>query len=207
MSLINDALKRAKQVQQQAPPRPRAGPEPRPVAGTPALPGTPRWIRLGLPAAAGLLACLLIWNGIRTHGPVPVAAAGTRPTTPALSSPPPKLDPPAPAPTPAEPAAPAGESGLVPSTNAPAAGIADAPAPGQATNSPAASVSAPEPPPAGPASLRLQAIVFHPTRPSAIISGKTLFVGDTLGEMHLVAITRGTATLVGGGQTNLLTLR
>ena len=40
-----------------------------------------------------------------------------------------------------------------------------------------------------------------------MINGKTLFVGDMLGEMQLVAIGRQSATLVGAGQTNLLTLR
>ena len=40
-----------------------------------------------------------------------------------------------------------------------------------------------------------------------MINGKTLFVGDRLGDMELVAVGRGSATLVGGGQTNLLTLR
>jgi hypothetical protein len=59
----------------------------------------------------------------------------------------------------------------------------------------------------GPPAIRLQAIVFDPARPSAMINGKTLFVGDMLGEMQLVAIGRQSATLVGAGQTNLLTLR
>jgi hypothetical protein len=61
--------------------------------------------------------------------------------------------------------------------------------------------------PSGPPPIRLQAIVFHPTRPSAMINGRTLFVGDMVGDMRLVAIGRESATLVGAGQTNLLTLR
>jgi hypothetical protein len=61
--------------------------------------------------------------------------------------------------------------------------------------------------PSGPRPIRLQGIVYDPTRPSAMINGKTLFVGDRLGAMQVVAIDRNSATLVGGGQTNLLTLR
>jgi hypothetical protein len=71
---------------------------------------------------------------------------------------------------------------------------------------PPAAAAAPETPVPGPAPLKLQAIVFHPTRPWAMISGKTLFVGDRLGEMELVAVGRESATLVGAGQTNVLNL-
>jgi hypothetical protein len=84
-----------------------------------------------------------------------------------------------------------------------------------ATNTPAA--DAPEsdaaktaalapPPPSKPAPLRLQAIVYNPRRPSAMISGKTLFVGDKLGDLRVVAIDKESATLTGGGQTNILSL-
>jgi hypothetical protein len=62
------------------------------------------------------------------------------------------------------------------------------------------------PPPPKPAPLRLQAIVFNPRRPSAMISGKTLFVGDKLGALRVVAIDKDSATLVGVGQTNVLSL-
>ncbi len=39
-----------------------------------------------------------------------------------------------------------------------------------------------------------------------MISGKTLFIGDKLGELRLVAIDPQSATLIGSGQTNVLTL-
>jgi hypothetical protein len=48
--------------------------------------------------------------------------------------------------------------------------------------------------------------MFHPTRPSAMISGRLLFVGDKAGEFRVTAISQDSATLVGGGQTNLLKL-
>jgi hypothetical protein len=54
--------------------------------------------------------------------------------------------------------------------------------------------------------LKLQAIVFVPTRSSAMINGKTLFVGDKLNELQVVEIKRESVTLVGGGQTNVLGL-
>jgi hypothetical protein len=55
-------------------------------------------------------------------------------------------------------------------------------------------------------SAKLQAIVFDPKRPSAIISGKSVFIGDKIGDLRVLAITQESVTLVGGGQTNLLVL-
>jgi hypothetical protein len=51
---------------------------------------------------------------------------------------------------------------------------------------------------------RLQGIFFHATRPSAIMNGKSVFVGDKVGEFRVTAITRDSATVVGAGQTNIL---
>jgi hypothetical protein len=60
--------------------------------------------------------------------------------------------------------------------------------------------------PPKPAPLRLQAIIFNPSRPSALISGKTLFIGEKLGALRVVAIDQESATLVGPGLTNVLSL-
>ena len=73
-------------------------------------------------------------------------------------------------------------------------GLASTPAPSEA--------SLPPKPPLP----KLQAIVFSPARPSIMISGKTLFIGDKLNEFRVTAIDRESATLVGAGQTNVLTL-
>jgi hypothetical protein len=54
---------------------------------------------------------------------------------------------------------------------------------------------------AGP---KLQGIVFNPASPSATISGKTVFVGEKVGEWRVIAIGRESATLVGNGETNVL---
>jgi len=59
--------------------------------------------------------------------------------------------------------------------------------------------------PQKPAPLKLQGIVFS-ARPSAVINGKTLFVGDRVREFRVVAITQDTAILVGAGRTNILSL-
>jgi hypothetical protein len=48
--------------------------------------------------------------------------------------------------------------------------------------------------------------VFNPKRPSAQINGKTLFIGDKLGDSRVVAIGQESATLVGAGKTNVLIL-
>jgi hypothetical protein len=65
---------------------------------------------------------------------------------------------------------------------------------------------APETPPQGPPPLRLQAIIYRPTRASAMINGRTLFVGDEFGNLRVVAIGQTSVTLAGGGQTNVLKL-
>jgi hypothetical protein len=59
--------------------------------------------------------------------------------------------------------------------------------------------------PAKPA-LKLQAILFNPTRPSVMISGKTLFVGDRVGEYQVSEIHRDSAKLTGSEPTNVLIL-
>jgi hypothetical protein len=54
--------------------------------------------------------------------------------------------------------------------------------------------------------LVLQGVVYNPKRPSAVISGKSLFIGDRIRDFRVVAITVETATLVSARQTNVLTL-
>jgi len=61
-------------------------------------------------------------------------------------------------------------------------------------------------PPPKPAPPRLQGILYSRTRPCAMISGKTLYVGDMLEGMRVAAINHEGVTLVGAGQTNVLSL-
>jgi hypothetical protein len=75
-------------------------------------------------------------------------------------------------------------------------------------------VVAPSPPPAviGPAAIntstpvptRIQGIAYDPVHPWAIISGKTVYVGDSVDGMRVLAIAKNSVTLAGDGQTNKL---
>ncbi len=220
MSLINDALKRAKEAQQEVP------------LCTPNLPLRPvepgqqharHNLGLLLPVAlavVALLALFLVWQLAQTR-PTKVAMQAVARTTPALS--PPAALPTAPplvrteAALPAK-ATPPDSSARQASASPPMAAAAGAPAanpPVVASNTPvadaqesvatnAAAVSAIAPP--KPAPLRLQGIVFNPQRPSAMISGRTVFIGDKVGGLRVVAIDQDSTTLVGAGQTNILSL-
>jgi hypothetical protein len=57
-----------------------------------------------------------------------------------------------------------------------------------------------------PKPVRVQGIVYDPVHPWAIISGKTVYVGDLVDGMRVMAISREAITLVGNGQTNKLTV-
>jgi len=84
---------------------------------------------------------------------------------------------------------------------APAVETPPVPAPRLATaQAGAATQTAPAPQPA-----RIQGIVYDPVRPYAIISGKTVFVGDPVDGQRVTAISRDAITLAGaGGQTTQL---
>jgi len=81
------------------------------------------------------------------------------------------------------------------------------------TNAPAASepaINAPavaEPPKPLPPVFRLQSIFFRAKNPSAVINGKTLFLGGRVGDARIVAIDQESATIVtSAGKTNVLLL-
>jgi len=212
MSLINDALKRARQAQQQVPPPLSPGLQFRPVEP---VQQPKRGAGLILPvalAAGALLVFFLVWHWLQNIGPTPEAQAKSQPALAPSRAPTgqnvssaardvhalaiaPHIAP-APAPVMGTPKAAA--------TTAPASLPApvDIAQPITTTNPPAViEAAAPKPAP-----LRLQGIVFQPAHPSAMISGKTLFIGDKLGELRVAAIGPQSATLIGSGQTNVLTL-
>lgn len=60
--------------------------------------------------------------------------------------------------------------------------------------------------PPKPALLKLQGITYNPRHPSAVINGKTLFIGERLGEFRVKAIGPDSATLVSGGHATVLVL-
>jgi hypothetical protein len=59
---------------------------------------------------------------------------------------------------------------------------------------------------AKPLPLKLQGIAYNPSRPCVVINGQTLFVGERLGDYEVIAITPRSATVAGGGATNVLAL-
>jgi hypothetical protein len=216
MSLINDALKRAKQAQQQAATPTSPEPHLRPVEPVAhAKHGVEFLVPTALTLVA-LLVLLLVWRWAHQRGPVegvraksgapseqtsvaPVASAVELSKSP-LQANGNSVVPPASTAANELPANPR----LVQS---PPAGEAIPPA--QVSNSELAATqivaaAAPEPP--KPAPLKLQGIVFSPTRPSAVINGKSLFLGDRVREFKLIAIRRESVTLASPGQTNVLSL-
>jgi hypothetical protein len=55
-----------------------------------------------------------------------------------------------------------------------------------------------------PAQMQVQGIVNDPAHPWAIISGRTVYIGDDVNGMRVTAISRNSITLTGNGQTNRL---
>ena len=53
---------------------------------------------------------------------------------------------------------------------------------------------------------KLQGILFAATRPCAIVSGKTVFVGDQINEFRVAAISKDSVTLQSETATNVLSL-
>ena len=170
MSLINDALKRAREMQQKNPP---SGAPPLPPVESPARRGTV-WI---LAAAAILFlaaACLFIGSSLFGHKASPAETAkvpevSTLPSAPVLT---------AAAPVSVVATAPVSIPPPVatPATNA-------LPPPATHTNPAAAGTAAQLP--------KVQGIIFNAARPVAIVNGKAVNVGDRVGEFQVKQILKG----------------
>ena len=63
-----------------------------------------------------------------------------------------------------------------------------------------------DPTPPKPAMPKLQGIFYRPARPSAVISGKNVFIGSRVGEFEVLAITQENVTIGSATQTNVLSL-
>ncbi len=234
MSLINEALKRAKQVQVRQAPVPAAEPVLEPVVNpAPA----PKDLSRLLPIGAGIvlvLACwfLLLWW--RSSGPAPtpvdaaaangvaeVMAAAARlansvsnrppgrsdaPVHPASfnSTPSPALSSSVSAPAPVQAAA-----APTPPAAVFAAASTDAPRSSEAavSHAPSASLPVVAAPAEPPSTHKLQAIFYRTTRASAQINGQTVFVGDDIDGATLLSIERQLVRLRVNGRTNVLRLR
>ena len=189
MSLINDALKRAKQAQQpHSPDAPQLRVQFRPVEPSQQVKRSNTGIWIAVVIIAGLICGFVIRQVARNGSPAPKEAKA-REIVPAKPLPQ-QSTPPAPAPVATSPSVTA-----KPVPQQPAA---------QETSAPATVVTQEEP--ISKPAPKLQAVVYDPKRPSAIISGKSVFKGDKVGEFSVVGITQESVTLVGSGQTNVLVL-
>jgi len=181
MSLINDALQRAQQAQQTNPSTSSS------LQFRPVTPGTERKKGPGLMvwamiAAILLLSGVLISRQFLSARPTPgsermVASAKT--VSPASAAPA----------TPIQSARTLAAPAVVPLV----------------TNTPVAVAETPAPAPK-PSVPRLQAIIYSSTRPSAIINGRTLYVGSRIGAFRVGAIQPNSATLISDTETNVLSL-
>ncbi len=211
MSLINDALKRAKQAQQQAAPSDSPGPHLRPVEPIPYVRHSVEFLVPATLAVMALLCLFFVWRWANQRGSMnkeerakvrALTAPAPVPQTVSLPDPP-KV---APSTNVHEDLSlasnPSSEAPAIPRQAQPTA-VSEAvqadTAATQAVNSAVQEV--PKLPP-----LKLQGIVFSPTRPSAVINGKPLFKGDRIRDFKVVAIGKDSVTLVSPGQTNVLNL-
>jgi hypothetical protein len=162
MSLINDALKRARENQRNDPP---SGARPLPPVESPARGGA-GWI---LAAAAILfLAAACFFFGPALFG----------------SKAPPSVT----AKTPAIPAPPPAEAALAP---APPVEVATAPVPAPATNTVPPPATTTNPPPTAVVAEpwpKVQGIIFNAAHPLAIVNGQTVSVGDRAGDFQVKQI-------------------
>lgn len=164
MSLINDALKRAREKQPQSPP---TGAAPLPPVEPPARGGN-GWI-LALAAVLFLAAAGLF---------IGVAIFKTK-TPPLLAAKAPEV-----------PVAPVVQPVVAQPVSVPAP-VKSNPAPAAASNV-VPPVSAPAPPPVVAEQLpKVQGVIFNAARPVAIVNGKEVNVGDAVGAFHVKQILNG----------------
>lgn len=211
MSLINDALRRAKQAHQETPPP--APPDPHFRTVDPPTQATRHSVGLLMPAllaAVALLGLLLFWelshkNGIPagdSNGPINVAAK-----TPAAADQP---NPNAPA---AADTSGNGNNAMISKSALETNAETRTASPNLASTNSAVSdqgdtnhAAATEPAVAAVPPLKLQGITYNPSRPSAMISGRVIFLGDRVREYRVMAIGRNEVVLAEGGRTNVLSL-
>jgi hypothetical protein len=196
MSLINDALKRARENQQST--RPPATPMPplEPVATPPATGGGGAKFTLYL-----LIFCVVVGNLLLFVYASRRQAARSADLEAAART----VDPSPVTPVAVEP--PASASSVVESTPAPAAPVDEMPVVPAVPSQPAnAEPAPPAAAPAPPAPLRLQSVILAGQRSSAMISGKVLFLGERIQGWQVTRIDSETVTLVRNGETNVLAL-
>lgn len=216
MSLINDALKRAKQTHQKHAPPPANAPM-RPVE-RPRHTAAPRSFFLPAVIAAVLmilgsavmLAVFKPGSGGSSKPAEPVVASNKPINNPTVAKDPPEAIPVS-APVTTVVPTPAASGLQTPVT------VATSPVPAFTTAPTivtqivvAAENPKPTPPPPSepppPPLPKLQGIVFNPANPTAFLNGKSLVVGGRMGEYTVVAITKQSVTVARAGNTNVLTM-
>lgn len=185
MSLINDALKRANEAQPPTPAPAETGPPLRPAEHKPRA----AWPVIVFPLLALFVFALAGWFLVKgydasrqlSENRVPISARELANQTTSSNRPIESLTP--------------TSNTVVNQTEV----IVDA----KPTNVEPA-ITEPPPPPAPV--FKLQGIFYRPSRPSAVINSKTVFVGDRVGQAKVLAIDRESVTLQSDGQTKVLTL-
>jgi cytoskeletal protein RodZ len=217
MSLINDALKKAKQVQREGP-SPLGAQHFRPVES-----GQRRFnLFFLMPVAVVSLSAvggILLWVALQRHDVIQDQAVLARPNQPAVQQAKPQqstIDPPVAArPAQAEATQNAGTAPHALDKSPPSEVSVAASAPSVASTQPnqndqTAIGSPAQPPvatePARPALPTLRGIYYNPSNPSAVLNSKTVYVGDHVSGFLVLEITLETVTVVKTGETNVLTL-
>jgi len=210
MSLINDALKRAKQAQTENPAPPpelpfrAAEPSPQRNPGLPLLP-------LAALIVVVVLGGVFIFIAMQKRNAAPRVVHATQADPTSISTLSPTATTP-PTTTPAVPAAsiaPITPSAATATVAAPAQLPGATPATASTPSSPADVPAATIPEPPKPIVPKLQGIFYTPSRPSAVMNGKTVYVGSRVGDARdflVLAISRESVTVGNGSQTNVLVM-
>lgn len=220
MSLVNDALKRAKEAHDRQAGQPLRGAPLHTVAPPPA---SKMWIVALLCFVFALVGAgggIWYWKKHRSLSPANTEAAATPAykiimganPTPTAAKPAPAAPVTRPAPVTAKTTA---VEPVMPPPATPPAPPAAAPAPKPESASgaivvdnrrvnlipPAPAVAAPNiPPPSPPVPLRLQGILYSATKPAAILNGRTVWVGDIISGITISAIEPDRITIIYSNQ-------
>lgn len=193
MSLVNDALKRAKEAQQPTPAPPISGP---PFKELDSVEQPTCWVTSPVTmAVVAVIALIVVWQSLRRSNGTSRSEANSSLVaarsniTPEAG--PATVEPPSPKPEPTPPVSP------------PDTSVVEG-APGEVTNTNMPSCATDHTLPPSPPPLKLQAVIWNPKRPSAIINGTTVFVGDRIQDFKTTKITQDSATLSRSGEEKIL---
>ncbi len=207
MSLINDALKRANAARPPQLTGEEHVPPMRPVPGNSVAVIWPLILAPIVLLVVLMMAIWFLWRGWeasrQTHAQVAQPAVAARePAAPSTPSPVPSALP-VPIVAAEENAAESSLPPAVPETPAQVPPAPRAPTPALPTT---AAVAAAPAPPIKQTPLKLQGIFYRPRKPAVVINGKSLFIGESIENVTVIAIDRSSATVVQAGRTNVLTL-